>query len=507
MAIAAAAVWEIRADANAGNKGGGFFVTGASGSDFSQQTAPQYALTIASSAGAGNVVTHASAAADMVGNGVFVVSGTNFTLNSWFEITSVSVGVSFTCSTNAAGASISTGVGIADGVMNIGGAMSMNSTLDDDMFEAGAAGNTYYFRQAGGIISLGETVAIALAGSTTKPITMIGYTTSRASVPTGSNRPNINVAAGALTLGANWYAKNIIFTGTSSPTMTVGNANYFVNCKFVNSSPTAGRRAFQTNIGAMCFNCEFVSIRGDALNYASVNNAQACYIHDSDRGLTFNTTGNCGVYNSIFEGMVTAAILINGVASSACHVVNSNTLYGAENKLGIGVSAISTAQFLLVMNNIIYGFATGVSHAGANTLGVDDYNDYNNNTNDVNNAANWQKGANDITTAPAFTNVTPITGIAAVLLSGNRLQDSSKNFTTLGVVANATPHVGYTDYVYYGPTGSGAATKGIYAITAITTVTNPNDTLTLDQTLTADATADHLYQITLGHNFLPTGAI
>jgi len=96
-------VWEIRSNGNDNNGGG--FKTGASGTDYSQQTSPQYALTSVTTAGAGATFLLASASADMVGNIAHVVSGTNFTAG-FYEITSVSVGVSVTCDAN-----ICTGVG------------------------------------------------------------------------------------------------------------------------------------------------------------------------------------------------------------------------------------------------------------------------------------------------------------------------------------------------------------------------------------------------------------
>lgn len=121
-AISAACVWELRTTGNV--QSGGGFVAGASGTDFSQQDATQFALTGVTSAGAGNVVLSASAAASMVGNVGYVVSGTNFTagtVTAFFAVTAVTVGVSITFSTNVAGTAICTGVG-ADGVINIGGA-------------------------------------------------------------------------------------------------------------------------------------------------------------------------------------------------------------------------------------------------------------------------------------------------------------------------------------------------------------------------------------------------
>lgn len=115
MAISNACVWEVRITGNDNNGGG--FVTGASGTDFSQQDAPQFALTGVTSAGAGSTFLTASAAASMVGNICRIVSGTDFT-PGLYQITAVSVGVSVTVDRACA-----TGAG-SSGVINIGGSFA-----------------------------------------------------------------------------------------------------------------------------------------------------------------------------------------------------------------------------------------------------------------------------------------------------------------------------------------------------------------------------------------------
>lgn len=115
MALSASTVWEVRTTGNDANGGG--FVTGASGTDYSQQDSAQYALTGIATAGTGAIFLSASAAANMVGNILNVVSGTNFTVGR-YQVISVSVGVSVTVDRN-----ICTGVG-ASGVLNIGGAIA-----------------------------------------------------------------------------------------------------------------------------------------------------------------------------------------------------------------------------------------------------------------------------------------------------------------------------------------------------------------------------------------------
>ena len=92
MAQPATTVWEVRPTVGSDSNGGGF-VPGASGTDWSQQNSPQYALTGIASSGSGNTVLSALAAADMVGNIAQCTGGTNFN-TGLFEVTSVSVGVS-----------------------------------------------------------------------------------------------------------------------------------------------------------------------------------------------------------------------------------------------------------------------------------------------------------------------------------------------------------------------------------------------------------------------------
>src|SRR6266478_1607884 len=116
MPVSVNAVFEVRPGSGNANNGA-FFTTGASGTDFSQQNSPQYALTGIASSGSGNTVLSAAAAADMVGNGCQVISGTNFN-TGFFAVISVVVGVSITFGTNISSQSICSGAGVS-GVLNI----------------------------------------------------------------------------------------------------------------------------------------------------------------------------------------------------------------------------------------------------------------------------------------------------------------------------------------------------------------------------------------------------
>ncbi len=106
------------------------------GTDYSQQVSPQYALTDCTSVGAGATVLTASAAADMVGNICYVVSGTNFTAGR-YEIISAVVGVSFTTDSNC-----TTGAGLS-GVINVGGSLALPT---DAILETMKAGNRVFIK-------------------------------------------------------------------------------------------------------------------------------------------------------------------------------------------------------------------------------------------------------------------------------------------------------------------------------------------------------------------------
>lgn len=479
MAIAATSVWEIRATATANNVNGGFFVPGSSGVDYSQQNAAQYALTGVTSAGAGNVILTASAAADMVGNGIHTVSGTNFTNSDWFQIVSVVVGVSITCSTNKAGTSISTGVG-ASGVMNVGGAISLNSTLDEEMFRAGVPGNRWWIKA--GTYTLGESVSMGYTGTTTLGLFIEGYNVTRGDTPRGTNRPLIAFGANSLTMQQYWRVSNLSITGTALAIYTPGSA-MTINVKIVNSSTTTTRVAFNLTSSTIDW-CEAVSARGYAVVVATTASCSIrySYIHDSDVGIRITNALNVPIIiGCVIADNITFAIVYTLAVSTYNSLITACTLYGAENKLGTGISIFAGTAEVMCDSCIFYGFVLAASHGDATNLVYSDFNDFNNNTTD---RTNWPVGANDSVLAPGFANVAQLTGSTATI-SGLVLTEAAANF------ASVTDN---TDYVYI-KSGSGATT-GKYLITAHTT-----NTITLDNTPGTNAVADKVWQITTGHNF------
>jgi hypothetical protein len=370
-----------------------------------------------------------------------------------------------------------------------GGAMSLNSVLDDALFEIGVGTNGtggMRFFVKNGSFTLGQAVSIAASGGSQAPIVVEGYNTLRGDTPTGTNRPTITQGANAFTAGSNWDFYNLIFTGTAATVFTLGGNGKLINCKSINTSTTADRDSVLMAADSMIFNSEIISYRGRGVNLSSVSSkVSGSYIHDSNKGLGSGfTTGRIILTNNIIADNVTHGLSMTAGYSNRVDVDN-NTFYGAENKLGIGVSLATGVTDVSLLNNIIYGFATGVSHADTQSVGYDDYNDYNNNTNDVSAAGQWQKGANDVTTAPGFTSIAQLTGTTASV-SGSVITDTNANFNTV------TDNV---DFIYL-KSGTAGPTFGKYLITAHTSTT-----VTVDIAPGNSAVADHGWQITTGHNF------
>lgn len=480
MALSANTVFEIRSTATAGNLNGGGFVTGASGTDFSQQDAAQYNLTSVTTAGADAILLHASAAADMVGNLAHIISGTNFTAG-WYEIISVSAGVSITLDRTC-----TTGAG-ASGVVNIGGALSLASTLDDDCFELAPTGGGVKYWIKSGTYVLGEQVNIGTAGGSLKPNKVEGYASARGDKPTGSTRPLIDAGSSFMGLGQAWEWSYIQFTGTASPAVSTGSDTKVRYCKFMNTSLTSGRAALGVaGIDCLVFNCEATSHNGAAITANSSGVVDGCYLHSSVSGFaTSSLVATLTLVNNLIIGNKTAAIDLSSTGQTTIALIRGNTLFGFVTPTGTGLLMETTSTNIVFTNNIVSGFVTGVSHGATQTMGFDDFNDYYNNTT---NATNWTLGPNSVTTNPSFASVAQLSGTTATT-SGSVLTQSGGDFSTVTD--------GY-DYVYL-ISGTGV-TVALYKITGHT-----GTTLTLDVAPGTNATTDKAWRILTSKNFA-TGA-
>ena len=459
--------------------------------DYSQGTAAiDTGTDLASSNGTTNPCAISSAShtfsAQEVGNLVHITAGTNWT-TGWYEVVSVSAGAATLDRACGAAASISSGT------WYLGGAMSMNSTLDDDFFEImlgtnGTGANSIFVKN--GSYSFGETITTTAAGGTQAPITVEGYASVRGDKPQASTRPLLNFAAATYSSGANWDFYNLEFTGTAASVHTLGPGGKVKTVKYTNTSTTADRIALSIGSDGYAFKCEAISYRGYAIrpNISSAGpSLDSCYIHNSKYGVFLNSTGGYSIRNSIIADNTDGAVYFNGVVATPS-AFSDSTFYGAENKLGRGIHIFNSGVTdVILTNNIIYGFATGTEATSVQTVGFDDYNDFYNNTLDT---FNWQKGNNTVALDPVFTNVTQITGTGAtsatnvVTMSGADLSNVVDNQDFLHVVSMD---------------GTGNVDNVMYLITAHD---DGADTVTVSSNLTSSGAGSNIvWQITLGHDY------
>jgi hypothetical protein len=227
MALNAAIKWEVRTTGGATNGGG--FKTGATGTDYSQQDAAQYALTTATTVSASATILDASAAANMVGNVLYIVSGTNFIVG-FYEITSVSVGVSITVDRVC-----TTGNG-ALGVINIGGANSDFRAV----VNAAVTSNTVYVKY-GTYTTTGTTTLVDASVPNAVPLVVCGYKTTRGDYPKGADRPTITTTTALnpiITISGNTRLCNFIITTSGGTPATTG----------INGGGQFGRGGFIANV-------------------------------------------------------------------------------------------------------------------------------------------------------------------------------------------------------------------------------------------------------------------
>ncbi len=247
--------------------------TGATWSvDYSQQASP-ISLTGLTTAAANAIILTASATKAMVGNGIVITGGTNFT-TGYYSISSVSAGVSITVDrtcTSAAGASGTAGVGGA--MASPGKACGASSTGNNCFFIAYNA-SPYLVTTASTNVAGGCLAPTAGTGAGSARTQVWGYDAARVIGYSSGNRPTLQVSGSVssptlLTLSAHEVGNLIL--DCSSKTSSVGlNGGYAVNVKILNSTQ-------YSVITTTCIMCE---VTGASTTFAFVNcTCYYCYSH------------------------------------------------------------------------------------------------------------------------------------------------------------------------------------------------------------------------------------
>lgn len=227
-AISPHTIWEIRTT-GASDNGGGFNPNNASaGTDYSQQDTAQLSLTDLASTSASSWLTLTSATggftAQMVGNIIYIASGTNFTAG-YYEITAYTDTNTVTVD-RACGA---TG-DASGGSGKVGGAVDHPQRITTSV----AKENIVYVKK--GTYQPIDGNAFVLTTYTNGRQAWIGYDTSRTEIPIGDDRVTFDGNGQNYALyinGSQHLFKNIIFTGALlDGARSAVEAPHFVNCRF-----------------------------------------------------------------------------------------------------------------------------------------------------------------------------------------------------------------------------------------------------------------------------------
>lgn len=166
MALAAGTIWEVRSTGNA-NNGGGFVPGGAGTVDYSQADTPILSLTDLASPNSTTLTSVTGGfTALQVDNLIHITSGTNFTAGFYRIVTFTDTNTVILDRNPTTGAVASSGVG------RVGGAVAALATIVAVVL----AGNVIYLR---GAFTTAATINPAVNGADARPISWIGYTTTR----------------------------------------------------------------------------------------------------------------------------------------------------------------------------------------------------------------------------------------------------------------------------------------------------------------------------------------
>jgi len=355
MALSANTVLEVRTTGSDTNGGG--FVTGASGTDWSQQDTAQYSVTDGVTNGT-TTITSATAAfgTDVVGNLIYVQGGTGSVVAGWYQITARTNSTTITVDRNT-GLTAGTGV-----TLRIGGALASPG-------QAGAiatvAGMTVFIKYNASpyIVTTASTNVSGGCVSGTSNTAYIGYDTTRSMWvwPVQANRPTIQLNSGVTSatifgnLNATYFLQSMILDGnTQTGSRCCQNSGDWFYVKGMNGV-TGG---LTQNSPARAILCEVTGCS------ALPTNAQFCFFctaHDNSL-----TSANFGAFQGTPASVHQFCLAYNNTNCSgfANAVFASNCVsYGnGQHGFDCGNQNFSNIINCIAENNTSYGFRTNVGY-------------------------------------------------------------------------------------------------------------------------------------------------
>lgn len=343
MAIAATCKWEVQTGGSATNGGG--YTSG--GTDYSQQTSAQLALTDVVAAGTTTLTSvTGSFTAAMVGNIIYLEGGTGSLTATRREITGYTNSTTITVD-----ATVATGTGITG---NIGGCLS--SPKDSLM---AVIGNVVYIKDGTYTFTTAWT-------QNAVEVAYVGYNTNRTRYNLDTTRPLITTATNSI----------ILITGSASTLCTYHNIS-FSNTAGTSASCFSGSSVANTAWAVNCLFDGFVSVTPESTN----SNLQydvtfySCGILNCTTGIVRAVTAGIVVYDTYFFNCT------NGIrhTQSGNNVFVQGCIFDTMSDSGIKLTRTTTSlPPTTIYDNVFYACAQGVYLLGNSSIVPTRFACYNN---------------------------------------------------------------------------------------------------------------------------------
>lgn len=389
MAIGASSVWEIR-PTNGSNLNGGGFDAGlaGAGTDYSQQNAAQLSLTDLTTVGISATISSVTGGftSAMVGNAIFISSGTNFTTGFYFIKTFVSSN-SVTLDRNCA-----TAAGLA-GNGKVGGATKSISQQVTPLGSEVVGGNIVWIKNE----AWSEQASITVTGSSVNgDIRWVGYNSTRGDAPTGSTRPTNNRASGAGGIQCNVSRnqfENLIVSNSSGIGFDSSSQINCLNCRATSNS------SHGFNVGGALGFCESDGNLGNGVNATGTIYCIGNYFSGNlGNGFAGSSNTFTLIFNICANNFGAGINFTTGIATIRNNTLHSNGIFGTQD----GLIATTPGAKTIITNNIFSNNTRyGVNMTNGNGV-FWDYNDFFSNTTAARN--NAPAGTNDLALDPQYKN-------------------------------------------------------------------------------------------------------
>lgn len=320
------------------------------GTDYSQQDSAQLSLTDLAMTTGGTTLTSSTGGftAAMVGNLIYIASGTNFTAG-YYEITAYTDINTVTLDRDATDSSNG-----SSGVGKVGGASTDLSGVATAMIGS----NQVYIKYG----TYDATVSVPSGSNLSHPISYIGYKTTRGDNPKGLDRPTIDRDsasgdvfynnASTYVLVANLKVINV--GGTSLAFNFSSNGGWCVikNVHIDSCYRGIGNNGAATMIGVEISNCTNYAVNG------RIGWVIGCYIHDNAAGI-YESGGTTYKINSIISD--NAGGISTYAYTSLINCVISNNTGASTDGLSGTLTFRGTEMILnsIASGNGRYGFNIG----------------------------------------------------------------------------------------------------------------------------------------------------